>query len=113
MSPAAQEGHVERLISGPFGVSERQIKLDYPVVGGGPLWDKRVESMWAAAAEVQATQTGWWSSLLLLAPPAALQAQITPRPELILTALQLITAGQMFNILLLITPHILSQYAPK
>lgn len=68
--------------------------------------------MRAAAVEVPNTQTGSWS-LLLLAPPAALQAQITPQPQLILTALQLITTGQMFNILSLITLNILSQYAPK
>lgn len=55
-----------------------------------------------------------YRSLLLLAPPAAPEAQITPTQALpILAPLQMITAGQMFNILSLIALSILSQYVPK
>lgn len=114
MSPSCPPGSCGEFNPRPFGVSERQIKLDYPVLGAGPSVRQEDGGSWAAAVEVQTTQTGWWS-------PSGfwhlLRRQIAPPPGLwpllILTAHRLITTGQMFNILALITHYILSQYAPK
>lgn len=73
---SAHEGHVEGLISAIWTVWKAD-KTRLSCAWYWPLVRREGGSMWAAAVEVQNAQTGWWS-LLLLAPPAALQAQITP-----------------------------------